>query len=71
MNQCLNIPELQRLIHDNLSKGSSLSLALACQAFLESGLDRIWDSLESLEPLVCCLPAEIWKDDVDGGKLLV
>jgi hypothetical protein len=63
MGHCLRIPELIRSICDNLDKATSLSVALACKAFLEPGLDKIWRDIDSLEPLAHCLPAEIWKND--------
>ncbi|TEB32515.1 hypothetical protein FA13DRAFT_1731727 [Coprinellus micaceus] len=44
-------------------------MALACQAFLEAGLDRIWQDLRPLEPLICCLPVDVWYDD--RGKSLL
>ena len=63
MDHCLRISELIRSICDNLDKATSLSVALTCKAFLEPGLDKVWRNIATLEPLACCLPAEIWKDD--------
>ncbi|KAJ3534016.1 hypothetical protein NMY22_g7097 [Coprinellus aureogranulatus] len=68
MDQCLRIPELVRSVCDGLGKASSLSVALTCRAFLDPGLDRIWQNIESLQPLISCLPADIWKGE--GDKLL-
>ncbi|KAJ3518441.1 hypothetical protein NMY22_g13677 [Coprinellus aureogranulatus] len=68
MDRCLRIPELVRSICDGVDKASSLSVALTCRAFLDPGLDRIWQDIESLQPLISCLPGDIWKDD--GERLL-
>lgn len=69
MDRCLQVSELIRLIFSNLDKAESLSLALSRRDFLEPGLDRIWHSLQSLEPLVCSLPSELWKNE--GEEVLV
>ena len=64
MDDCLRIPEVQRLIYDELDKRTSLSLALTCKAFLEPGLDRIWRNITSFKPLIACIPEELWRLDV-------
>jgi hypothetical protein len=64
VEECLRIPEVLRLIYDELDKRTSLSLALTCKAFLEPGLDRIWRNITSFKPLIGCIPEDIWKPDV-------
>jgi len=44
------------------SRKSLLWVALACKAFLEPALDRLWRQLDSLFPLLKVLPAFIQSD---------
>ena len=64
MDDCLRIPEVLRLIYDELDKRTSLSLALTCKAFLEPGLDRIWRNITSFKPLMACIAEDIWRQEV-------
>ncbi|KAJ3528258.1 hypothetical protein NMY22_g9488 [Coprinellus aureogranulatus] len=63
MATSLAIPEILRLVCDGADKGTSLSLALTCRAFLEPALDRLWNELASLQPLICCLPEDLLSKD--------
>ncbi|KAJ3556861.1 hypothetical protein NP233_g11881 [Leucocoprinus birnbaumii] len=68
MHQCLAIPDIQRLICEILRTELSLrgrsgplfTLALTCRAFTEPALDNLYYELESLWPLIKCLPHDAW-----------
>ncbi|KAH7919409.1 hypothetical protein BV22DRAFT_1023044, partial [Leucogyrophana mollusca] len=36
-------------------------LARTCRAFQEMALDLLWETLNSVGPLVQCLPRDVWK----------
>lgn len=36
-----------------------LATVLTCRAFVEPGLDRLWHTMDSLAPLVTCLPSDL------------
>ncbi|KAF6753323.1 hypothetical protein DFP72DRAFT_902750 [Ephemerocybe angulata] len=57
----LQIPEVVRSICNELDRSSALAMSLTCRAFLEPGLDSLWHSLDSFEPLLACLPADLWR----------
>lgn len=38
-------------------------MGLACKAFLEPAVDRLWRSLTSFEPLVACLPEDLLRSE--------
>ncbi|KAF6761317.1 hypothetical protein DFP72DRAFT_37495 [Ephemerocybe angulata] len=57
----LQIPEVLHLICDELDRSSALAMSLTCRAFLEPGLDSLWRSLDSFEPLLACLPVDLWR----------
>ncbi|KAF6761341.1 hypothetical protein DFP72DRAFT_959293 [Ephemerocybe angulata] len=57
----LQIPEVVRSICNELDRSSALAMSLTCRAFFEPGLDSLWHSLDSFEPLLACLPADLWR----------
>ncbi|KAF6749330.1 hypothetical protein DFP72DRAFT_1173686 [Ephemerocybe angulata] len=61
MHQCLSIPEVIRHICDEADLKTSLSMALTSRAHLDPALDRIWAHLDSFEPIISCLPSNLWK----------
>ncbi|KAF6741767.1 hypothetical protein DFP72DRAFT_229186 [Ephemerocybe angulata] len=67
MHQCLRIPEVVRNICDCLAQSHLLSVALTSRTLLESALDSIWESIITFDPIIACLPADLWrKDEVEG-----
>ncbi|TEB32529.1 hypothetical protein FA13DRAFT_1709068 [Coprinellus micaceus] len=68
MYRCLSISEILRSVCDKMDKASSLSIALTCRAFLEPGFDKVWLDIlvPTFEPLICCLPDDIWQSKDDG-----
>ncbi|KAJ3561739.1 hypothetical protein NP233_g10007 [Leucocoprinus birnbaumii] len=68
MHQCLAIPDIQHLICELLRTELSLrgrsgplfTLARTCRAFTEPALDNLYYELESLWPLIKCLPHDAW-----------
>lgn len=67
MHQCLLIDEIARVIvanvHDYYNAVydplvSMARLARTCRAFYEPATDALWSELESLKPLVRCLPSD-------------
>jgi hypothetical protein len=58
-NQCLNSPEILRLIFDRLIwKKHTLSAALTCRSFLEPALDSMWHEIE-IRTILGCLPPDL------------
>lgn len=39
---------------------SLASLAATCRAFYENAMDLLWSELDSLAPLVMCMPCDVW-----------
>ena len=37
-----------------------LSLTVACKALSSPALDRLWEQIPNLAPLVCAMPADLW-----------
>ncbi|KAF5337256.1 hypothetical protein D9611_002913 [Ephemerocybe angulata] len=67
MHQCLRIPEVVRNICDCLAQSHLLSVALTSLTLLEPALDSIWESIDTFDPIIACLPADLWrKDEVEG-----
>jgi hypothetical protein len=56
MNPALSIPEVIRLVCNELDVKSSRATALTCRALLEPSLDRLWHTIETFEPFISCLP---------------
>ncbi|KAF6753306.1 hypothetical protein DFP72DRAFT_1171094 [Ephemerocybe angulata] len=57
----LQIPAVIRSICDHLDRRSALAMSLTRRAFLDPGLDSVWYSLDSFEPLLACLPTDLWR----------
>lgn len=68
MAHCLGVPEILRLVCNGVDKRSCLSVGMACKAFLEPALDRMWHELTSFQPLICCLPEDLL---VENSQVLV
>ncbi|KAJ7504153.1 hypothetical protein B0H11DRAFT_506074 [Mycena galericulata] len=59
MHRCLAIPEASRIICSQLgpNREALCRLTVTCRrAFLDSALDPLWESQDSLIPLLGCLP---------------
>ncbi|EIW81627.1 hypothetical protein CONPUDRAFT_165716 [Coniophora puteana RWD-64-598 SS2] len=81
MHRALQTPEITLLIADQVSefvrskkyddvptaavKADLLHFALACQIFRDPALNLLWCVLETVRPLLRCLPADLWEDN-DG-----
>jgi hypothetical protein len=70
MHHCLEIDEILRLIFEEVSEncrqwgkrdGSLVALALTCRVFSGIALDLLWSAMNTLAPLVMCLPAHLWE----------
>lgn len=63
MHHCLRTPEIVLSICEQIPLGlkkTALSFALTTRAFLEPGLDRVWHTIASVEPIMACTPDELW-----------
>ncbi|KAF8062194.1 hypothetical protein FPV67DRAFT_1672675 [Lyophyllum atratum] len=69
MHSCLKIPEILCTIFQNVidrqdwkapfsGSATLLNLALTCKLFKEPALDVLWHTIQTLEPLIRCLPAD-------------
>lgn len=56
---------LECLGRDNLP--SVVSLATTCRALYEAAMDALWAELQSISPLVKCLPQDAWEEEVCPG----
>ncbi|KAJ3504387.1 hypothetical protein NMY22_g17942 [Coprinellus aureogranulatus] len=68
MHHCLRVAEVICSICDVLDRSSALSMALVHKPFLEPALDRVWRSFTSFEPLVACLPNDLFRTEVKGSS---
>jgi len=59
MHVCLQIPELQDRIVSELDAHCLVSLARVCKELVNQALDKIWRSIEGIEPFLACLPEEL------------
>ncbi|KIJ63133.1 hypothetical protein HYDPIDRAFT_41394 [Hydnomerulius pinastri MD-312] len=75
MHRALQISEIQKMICYHLAPGDDQSeahrrilyaLARTSRAWAEPALDQLWARLNSIEPLLKCLPKDLWKSDLDG-----
>ncbi|KAH7889099.1 hypothetical protein F5I97DRAFT_1925674 [Phlebopus sp. FC_14] len=69
MHKALHITEILHAVCGFAAQDSLAKLARTCRAFEEPALDALWANLETLEPLVHCLPSNIW--GTLGGKLIL
>jgi hypothetical protein len=74
LQQCVLVPDIVDLICGEVEKFPSQryrtlkALARTCRLFQESALNRLWCELESLAPLIMCMPEDLWR--VEGGDLV-
>ena len=72
MNRLLQIPEILRLICDQVPSDEKLGryrlfvTALSCRALLEPALDSLWYSIHSFMPIVACCPDGLWSKQEDA-----
>ncbi|KAF6761153.1 hypothetical protein DFP72DRAFT_1165640 [Ephemerocybe angulata] len=60
MEKCL--PELLSLMCESLVRKDLLSMVLTgYRGFLDPALDALWHDIPSLDPLIACLPEDLWK----------
>ncbi|KAH7929497.1 hypothetical protein BV22DRAFT_130028 [Leucogyrophana mollusca] len=57
---CFDIPYLRR------ARADLASLARTCRIFRDPALDSLWSFLKSFDPLIRCLPQDLWVTDADG-----
>lgn len=60
MDHCLRIPEVVRIVCDELYGKDAYSMALVARRFVEPALDARWRILYSFVPIVKCLPDDSW-----------
>ncbi|KAF9465369.1 hypothetical protein BDZ94DRAFT_1320423 [Collybia nuda] len=68
MHRCLLIPEIVRLICSEVDRSfvgaerrrTVKALAQTCRLFQEPALDILWRKLDSLTPLIKCIPSGLW-----------
>ena len=57
----LEIPEILSIISTYLTRRNALRMAFTCRAFSDAALDVAWEEIWSFEPLVRCLPDDLWR----------
>ncbi|TEB32563.1 hypothetical protein FA13DRAFT_1731765 [Coprinellus micaceus] len=62
MHRCLHVPEVGRCIASDLDKEDAYHLAITCKDMLNPCLDEVWCEIHSLEPLIACLPEDLWSN---------
>jgi hypothetical protein len=60
MHPALRILEVIDNISLHVGNGSLPALASTCRAFENPALNVLWRNLESVEPIVKCLPSELF-----------
>ncbi|KAG2154389.1 uncharacterized protein EDB93DRAFT_1131952 [Suillus bovinus] len=71
MHQALCIAEILDQISWHTDRGSLPGLALTCRTFEGPALDALWRNLQSLEPLVNCIPTHFWGFNFQGELMLL
>ncbi|RDB14878.1 hypothetical protein Hypma_016419 [Hypsizygus marmoreus] len=78
MHHCLRIPEIVAQICDqslSLSwkrgSGTVVALARTCRAFHEPATAHLWYEIDTLIPLVKCMPADLWTITGENSQTLV
>jgi hypothetical protein len=64
MHHCLQIAEISSLIMDFMVEDGNrevLALLRTSTMFYEPALDILWSDLDTMAPLVMCLPRDAWK----------
>lgn len=68
MHRCLQIPDIQYLILAECfvehERRSCAVMARTCKAFYEPAMDALWRKLDGLGPLIHCMPAELFCEEV-------
>ena len=59
MHECLRIPEIRGEIFGTLNSVDCSVLARTCRLFYSDAMDVVWADLQSLIPLVRCMPADV------------
>jgi hypothetical protein len=75
---CFLIPEIvglichqvQTLLESRDSNNSLAVLARTCRFFHEPAVSRLWYDLESLAPLIMCMPEELWQRPGDSSVII-
>lgn len=75
MHLCLCIPEIIRMIYDEIfAENAKLStlcpLAHVCRSWGGVTLDRIWYQINGIKPLIQSLPHDLWSIEEDGNGML-
>lgn len=70
MHPCLAIPEIFSLIckeigQQSFRSGDLASLARTCRAWTEIALDSLWYQIDRIDPLIECMPRDLWERDED------
>jgi len=64
MDQFLQLPELIRWVCTRAEENTDLlQLALSSRMWLEPALDCLWNAIDSFDPLVACLPRDLWREE--------
>ncbi|KAJ3514214.1 hypothetical protein NMY22_g14818 [Coprinellus aureogranulatus] len=63
MNHCLRVSEVVSTVYAFLQPKHALDLALTCRTLLEPGLDEIWRDIQSFDPLIACMPEDLWREE--------
>ncbi|KAG2043390.1 hypothetical protein BDR03DRAFT_1087600 [Suillus americanus] len=66
MHPALRIFEVIDIISSHTEHGSLPALASTCRAFESPALNVLWRNLQSVEPLVKCLPSDLFGIDREG-----
>ncbi|KAK7036175.1 hypothetical protein R3P38DRAFT_2910905 [Favolaschia claudopus] len=78
MHDCLTIPEILQIIFENFQslersredRRALAALARTSNAFSALALDELWKELYDLEPIVCCMPSDLFSGRGEDRKLL-
>jgi hypothetical protein len=67
MHPCLSIDEILRLIACELAastgRATTVALACCCKSFEDPALDALWETQNTLLPLLKSLPGDVWDGD--------
>ncbi|KAG1890171.1 hypothetical protein F4604DRAFT_1643764 [Suillus subluteus] len=69
MHPALQILEVIDIISSHTEHGSLPALASTCRTFKNPALNVLWRNLQSVEPLVKCLPSDLFGIDDEGLEL--
>jgi hypothetical protein len=62
VQQALHLPEILHMFCDVLlgHQRDLLSVALTSRTFCEPALDVLWRAITSFDPIIACLPDDLW-----------